>query len=206
MGVCRGLVWALQCSASPLSPAAVDHSSCTFQLVEENGVGDGKPDFLSFSPEMVAEQFTLMDAVSSHTPAGSVVLWAQAWLFPSLFPSCLFSPQRTPRNPSPFLYFPGAVQESGALPLSGLHLVPERQEGQRAPGPHHPCHSLPVQQRGQLCHCHLSWGQVPEATAEGQGGGAVDRSGSGRTAPLPPPPKRDELLPCWNTSRSSSFF
>ncbi|NXL16683.1 GNDS protein, partial [Setophaga kirtlandii] len=62
VGVCRGLVWALQCSASPLSPAAVDHSSCTFQLVEENGVGDGKPDFLSFSPEMVAEQFTLMDA------------------------------------------------------------------------------------------------------------------------------------------------
>ncbi|NXB80875.1 GNDS protein, partial [Donacobius atricapilla] len=57
-----GLVWALQCSASPLSPAAVDHGSCTFQLVEENGVGDGKPDFLSFSPEMVAEQFTLMDA------------------------------------------------------------------------------------------------------------------------------------------------
>uniref|UniRef100_A0A8D2PW17 GNDS protein n=1 Tax=Zosterops lateralis melanops TaxID=1220523 RepID=A0A8D2PW17_ZOSLA len=57
-----GLVWTLQCSASPLSPAAVDHGSCTFQLVEENGVGDGKPDFLSFSPEMVAEQFTLMDA------------------------------------------------------------------------------------------------------------------------------------------------
>lgn len=78
MGVCRGLLWALQCSASPLSPAAVDHGSCTFQLVEENGVGDGKPDFLSFSPEMVAEQFTLMDAVSSHPPAKSVVLWAQA--------------------------------------------------------------------------------------------------------------------------------
>ncbi|NXY38010.1 GNDS protein, partial [Pomatorhinus ruficollis] len=62
VGVCSGLVWALQCSASPLSPVAVDHGSCTFQLVEENGVGDGKPDFLSFSPEMVAEQFTLMDA------------------------------------------------------------------------------------------------------------------------------------------------
>ncbi|NWH20656.1 GNDS protein, partial [Grus americana] len=45
-----------------LSLAAVDHGGCTFQLVEENGVGDGKPDFLSFSPEMVAEQFTLMDA------------------------------------------------------------------------------------------------------------------------------------------------
>ncbi|NXQ33335.1 GNDS protein, partial [Alaudala cheleensis] len=63
VGVCRvWVVWALQCSASPLSSAAVDHGSCTFQLVEENGVGDGKPDFLSFSPEMVAEQFTLMDA------------------------------------------------------------------------------------------------------------------------------------------------
>ncbi|NWW88754.1 GNDS protein, partial [Rhynochetos jubatus] len=45
-----------------LSLVAVDHGGCTFQLVEENGVGDGKPDFLSFSPEMVAEQFTLMDA------------------------------------------------------------------------------------------------------------------------------------------------
>uniref|UniRef100_A0A8B9PC62 Ral guanine nucleotide dissociation stimulator n=1 Tax=Apteryx owenii TaxID=8824 RepID=A0A8B9PC62_APTOW len=32
------------------------------ELVEENGVGEGKSDFLSFSPEMVAEQFTLMDA------------------------------------------------------------------------------------------------------------------------------------------------
>uniref|UniRef100_A0A7M4FV70 Ral guanine nucleotide dissociation stimulator n=1 Tax=Crocodylus porosus TaxID=8502 RepID=A0A7M4FV70_CROPO len=40
----------------------VDHTSCTFQIVEENGLGEGKPDFLSFSPEMVAEQFTLMDA------------------------------------------------------------------------------------------------------------------------------------------------
>ncbi|NWS50053.1 GNDS protein, partial [Probosciger aterrimus] len=52
------LLAALWCS----SLTAVDHSGCTFQLVEENGVGDGKPDFLSFSPEMVAEQFTLMDA------------------------------------------------------------------------------------------------------------------------------------------------
>ncbi|NXK72508.1 GNDS protein, partial [Amazona guildingii] len=47
---------------STLWCSAVDHSGCTFQLVEENGVRDGKPDFLSFSPEMVAEQFTLMDA------------------------------------------------------------------------------------------------------------------------------------------------
>ncbi|NWI61546.1 GNDS protein, partial [Calyptomena viridis] len=70
VGVHRGLLWvgvAWACGSSAvlsfsLSPAAVDHGSCTFQLVEENGVGDGKPDFLSFSPEMVAEQFTLMDA------------------------------------------------------------------------------------------------------------------------------------------------
>ncbi|NWY17182.1 GNDS protein, partial [Aphelocoma coerulescens] len=65
VGVCRGLAWVGVGTAGlsfTLSPAAVDHGSCTFQLVEENGVGDGKPDFLSFSPEMVAEQFTLMDA------------------------------------------------------------------------------------------------------------------------------------------------
>ncbi|CAI5794142.1 ral guanine nucleotide dissociation stimulator isoform X2 [Podarcis muralis] len=41
---------------------AVDHASCTLRLEEENGLGEGKLDFLSFSPEMVAEQFTLMDA------------------------------------------------------------------------------------------------------------------------------------------------
>ncbi|XP_067397990.1 ral guanine nucleotide dissociation stimulator isoform X2 [Emydura macquarii macquarii] len=40
----------------------VDHATCTFRIVEENGLGEGKPDFLSFSQEMVAEQFTLMDA------------------------------------------------------------------------------------------------------------------------------------------------
>uniref|UniRef100_A0A8C3T680 GNDS protein n=1 Tax=Chelydra serpentina TaxID=8475 RepID=A0A8C3T680_CHESE len=45
-----------------LSFSAVDQASCTFQIVEENGLGEGKPDFLAFSQEMVAEQFTLMDA------------------------------------------------------------------------------------------------------------------------------------------------
>uniref|UniRef100_A0A8B9EV63 GNDS protein n=1 Tax=Anser cygnoides TaxID=8845 RepID=A0A8B9EV63_ANSCY len=70
-GCPQGLAWdVVRCSARghaavlsfALSLAAVDHGGCTFQLVEENGVGDGKSDFLSFSPEMVAEQFTLMDA------------------------------------------------------------------------------------------------------------------------------------------------
>ncbi|XP_077161996.1 ral guanine nucleotide dissociation stimulator isoform X3 [Paroedura picta] len=41
---------------------AVEHPSCPLRLEEENGLAEGKPDFLSFSPEMVAEQFTLMDA------------------------------------------------------------------------------------------------------------------------------------------------
>ncbi|NXP55192.1 GNDS protein, partial [Heliornis fulica] len=67
VGVGRGLACApARGSSAVLSVApslvAVDHGGCTFQLVEENGVADGKPDFLSFSPEMVAEQFTLMDA------------------------------------------------------------------------------------------------------------------------------------------------
>ncbi|NXN39374.1 GNDS protein, partial [Rhinoptilus africanus] len=66
-GVGRGLAWVGVGGSSVVlsfvsSLVAVDHGGCTFQLVEENGVGDGKPDFLSFSPEMVAEQFTLMDA------------------------------------------------------------------------------------------------------------------------------------------------
>ncbi|NWS74058.1 GNDS protein, partial [Crotophaga sulcirostris] len=63
----HGSAWAPACVSTAVlsftpSLAAVDHGGCAFQLVEENGVGDGKPDFLSFSPEMVAEQFTLMDA------------------------------------------------------------------------------------------------------------------------------------------------
>ncbi|NWZ57637.1 GNDS protein, partial [Haliaeetus albicilla] len=61
-GVGRHGPWLTAVLSFMLSLTAVDHGGCTFQLVEENGVGDGKPDFLSFSPEMVAEQFTLMDA------------------------------------------------------------------------------------------------------------------------------------------------
>ncbi|NXF90790.1 GNDS protein, partial [Eubucco bourcierii] len=54
--------WLMATLSFVSSLTAVDHGGCTFQLVEENGVGDGKADFLSFSPEMVAEEFTLMDA------------------------------------------------------------------------------------------------------------------------------------------------
>ncbi|XP_043849548.1 ral guanine nucleotide dissociation stimulator-like [Dromiciops gliroides] len=43
--------------------AEAPESVSSFHLTEEeNGFGEGKPDFLDFSPEMVAEQFTLMDA------------------------------------------------------------------------------------------------------------------------------------------------
>ncbi|XP_030625105.1 ral guanine nucleotide dissociation stimulator [Chanos chanos] len=41
---------------------ALDHGACTFTLLEENGYEDERPDFLSFDPMVVAEQFTLMDA------------------------------------------------------------------------------------------------------------------------------------------------
>lgn len=123
MGARKGLAWvgvgpgsAAMLSFTP-SLAAVDHGSCTFQLVEENGVGDGKPDFLSFSPEMVAEQFTLMDAVSIHSTAGSMVLCLPATCcsghrpvssHPS-FPPGLFPSQGPQRDLSPSLYLPGAV-------------------------------------------------------------------------------------------------
>uniref|UniRef100_A0AAR2KPM9 Ral guanine nucleotide dissociation stimulator n=1 Tax=Pygocentrus nattereri TaxID=42514 RepID=A0AAR2KPM9_PYGNA len=43
-------------------PDVLDHGSCTFSLLEENGYDDDRPDFLSFDPTVVAEQFTLMDA------------------------------------------------------------------------------------------------------------------------------------------------
>ncbi|XP_075690845.1 ral guanine nucleotide dissociation stimulator isoform X11 [Rhinoderma darwinii] len=47
---------------SELDHDVVDHTSCTFRLVEESALLEGKPDFLSFRQDMVAEQFTVMDA------------------------------------------------------------------------------------------------------------------------------------------------
>ncbi|XP_029142577.1 ral guanine nucleotide dissociation stimulator [Protobothrops mucrosquamatus] len=41
---------------------AVDHPTCPLRLEQENGLSEGKSEFLSFPPEMAAEQFTLMDA------------------------------------------------------------------------------------------------------------------------------------------------
>ncbi|KAL7980932.1 hypothetical protein Chor_002086 [Crotalus horridus] len=41
---------------------AVDHPTCTLRLEPENGLSEGRSEFLSFPPEMAAEQFTLMDA------------------------------------------------------------------------------------------------------------------------------------------------
>ena len=54
--------------------AVLDHGSCTFSLLEENGYDDDRPDFLSFDPTVVAEQFTLMDAVSDATVTDALTL------------------------------------------------------------------------------------------------------------------------------------
>ncbi|XP_050960877.1 ral guanine nucleotide dissociation stimulator isoform X2 [Labeo rohita] len=40
----------------------LDQGCCAFALLEENGFEEDRPDFLSFDPTVVAEQFTLMDA------------------------------------------------------------------------------------------------------------------------------------------------
>ncbi|KAL0150274.1 hypothetical protein M9458_054382 [Cirrhinus mrigala] len=40
----------------------LDQGCCAFALLEENGFDEDRPDFLSFDPTVVAEQFTLMDA------------------------------------------------------------------------------------------------------------------------------------------------
>uniref|UniRef100_A0A8C5R4A7 Ral guanine nucleotide dissociation stimulator n=1 Tax=Leptobrachium leishanense TaxID=445787 RepID=A0A8C5R4A7_9ANUR len=47
---------------SELAQEVVDHANCTFRLVEENSLLEEKSDFLSFRQDMVAEQFTVMDA------------------------------------------------------------------------------------------------------------------------------------------------
>lgn len=44
--------------------AVIDQGCCAFTLLEENGFHEDPPEFLSFDPTVVAEQFTLMDAVS----------------------------------------------------------------------------------------------------------------------------------------------
>lgn len=145
------------------SLAAVDHPTCPLRLEQENGLSEGKSEFLSFPPEMAAEQFTLMDAVSLTRPADppSASRPVSSELIPHIFSN------------------PGALQESGALSLPRLHLVSAGQEGEGAPGAQHPGHRLPVQQGHQLCHCHLPRGQDAEAPAEGQSGGAMGRSRPG---------------------------
>ncbi|XP_041098710.1 ral guanine nucleotide dissociation stimulator-like isoform X2 [Polyodon spathula] len=40
----------------------LDHRACTFTMLEENGYEEERPDFLSFPQDVVAEQFTLLDA------------------------------------------------------------------------------------------------------------------------------------------------
>uniref|UniRef100_A0A8C2B0Y4 Ral guanine nucleotide dissociation stimulator n=1 Tax=Cyprinus carpio TaxID=7962 RepID=A0A8C2B0Y4_CYPCA len=42
--------------------AVLDQGCCAFALLQENGFDEDRPDFLSFDPTVVAEQFTLMDA------------------------------------------------------------------------------------------------------------------------------------------------
>lgn len=197
-----GLVWTLQCSASPLSPAAVDHGSCTFQLVEENGVGDGKPDFLSFSPEMVAEQFTLMDAVSSHPPAESVVLWHRPG---SSNPFFLLAP----REHEETLLHPFIFQElfKKVVPYHCLGCIWSQRDKK---GKEHlaPTIRATVSQFNSVANCVIATCLGDRSLKPQQRAKVVERwievARVGQlTSHLHP---RDELLPCWNTSRSSSFF
>uniref|UniRef100_A0AAY4CQR1 Ral guanine nucleotide dissociation stimulator n=1 Tax=Denticeps clupeoides TaxID=299321 RepID=A0AAY4CQR1_9TELE len=56
------LVWLSTHMAFLFLSSVLDHGPCTFTLLEENGYDYDRPDFLSFDPTVVAEQFTLMDA------------------------------------------------------------------------------------------------------------------------------------------------
>uniref|UniRef100_A0A8C3T411 Ral guanine nucleotide dissociation stimulator n=1 Tax=Chelydra serpentina TaxID=8475 RepID=A0A8C3T411_CHESE len=56
-GCCLSLPWAGIPAGTSMRPRGLYETGFW-----ENGLGEGKPDFLAFSQEMVAEQFTLMDA------------------------------------------------------------------------------------------------------------------------------------------------
>lgn len=61
-----------------------EHIGCPFATQEESGFEDELPafSFLSFDPIMVAEQFTLMDAVSLFSSFSSQSLVTRGVFFP----------------------------------------------------------------------------------------------------------------------------
>lgn len=131
-----GVIYDLVCLTGH-SQSASEHSGQS-QQQEDRGDAlskeDDKCDFMDFPVREVAEQLTRLDAVSLALLKGS-------------FPShcCSLIADVCP---------PGAVCQSGALPVSGLRLVPARQEGKPKPGAHRAGHHLSVQRRHQPGH-HL---------------------------------------------------
>ncbi|XP_047602910.1 uncharacterized protein LOC125109845 [Lutra lutra] len=77
----------------------------------------------------------------------------------------------------------GAVQDGGAPSVPGLHLVPEEQAWQRAPGTHSPGHHHPVQCCGQLHHHHVPRQPKHDSLGQGHGGGPLDPGGQGLSDP-----------------------
>lgn len=58
----------------------LEHGGYPFTLLEENGYEDEQLDFLNFDPAVVAEQFTLMDAVGCQNIT-KLKLYSQMHIF-----------------------------------------------------------------------------------------------------------------------------
>ncbi|XP_016380074.1 ral guanine nucleotide dissociation stimulator-like [Sinocyclocheilus rhinocerous] len=58
----------------------LDQGCCAFTLLQENGFSEDRHDFLSFDPTVVAEQFTLMDAVSKTHTHTHMEVWSEDFM------------------------------------------------------------------------------------------------------------------------------
>lgn len=99
-------------------------------MAAENGLGEEKPHLLAFPPDLVAEQFTLMDAVGSSSQQGGqgcTFLQASALPCPELMscPKSHDKPCRPGRFPHPKASAPLQAVDPGPIPrtVSGWNEV-----------------------------------------------------------------------------------
>ena len=104
-----------------LGPAPAPEPSWPSPVAAENGLGEEKPHLLAFPPDLVAEQFTLMDAVGSSSQQGGqgcTFLQASALPCPELMscPKSHYKPCRLGRFPHPKASTPLQAVDPGPIP------------------------------------------------------------------------------------------
>ncbi|KAB0407147.1 hypothetical protein E2I00_004304, partial [Balaenoptera physalus] len=106
-----------------LGPAPAPEPSWPSPVAAENGLGEEKPHLLAFPPDLVAEQFTLMDAVGSSSQQGGqgcTFLQASALPCPELMscPKSHYKPCRLGRFPHPKASTPFQAVDPGPIPCT----------------------------------------------------------------------------------------